>query len=290
MAKIGRNRVCPCGSGQKYKRCCAAKGAANHKVNSTVPIEPERIHSVLINHKQKQIVYVSNDVLYKTLQRDALRIIEGFDAMCADDLKALNEAVVRISGQLVQAHAYIRQAENPVLETMFYLWINAFHSTVAALQLTRNGFRLQPGVLIRVVIETVCVIAHLCINPRDHEAVKRGNFDSTKAIKSGKQMLPPLGAMYGQLSEQFVHIGGLHTILNPVEPYEAGDASLETNLMNVRLGLWLVSVVGDLAFYRSRKEHEFWKDVGGGGYAYDPSNEATKWTETLLKKQFSETA
>ena len=30
MAKTGRNDLCPCGSGQKYKRCCEAKerGAA----------------------------------------------------------------------------------------------------------------------------------------------------------------------------------------------------------------------------------------------------------------------
>jgi hypothetical protein len=26
MANIGRNDPCPCGSGQKYKRCCANKG------------------------------------------------------------------------------------------------------------------------------------------------------------------------------------------------------------------------------------------------------------------------
>ena len=25
MAKAGRNDACPCGSGQKYKRCCEAK-------------------------------------------------------------------------------------------------------------------------------------------------------------------------------------------------------------------------------------------------------------------------
>ncbi len=27
MAKIGRNQTCPCGSGSKYKNCCAAKDA-----------------------------------------------------------------------------------------------------------------------------------------------------------------------------------------------------------------------------------------------------------------------
>jgi tetratricopeptide (TPR) repeat protein len=28
MAKIGRNEPCPCGSGQKYKRCCLSRAAA----------------------------------------------------------------------------------------------------------------------------------------------------------------------------------------------------------------------------------------------------------------------
>jgi uncharacterized protein YecA (UPF0149 family) len=26
-AKVGRNELCPCGSGKKYKRCCAEKEA-----------------------------------------------------------------------------------------------------------------------------------------------------------------------------------------------------------------------------------------------------------------------
>ena len=28
--KIGRNDPCPCGSGQKYKKCCSAKDEAAH--------------------------------------------------------------------------------------------------------------------------------------------------------------------------------------------------------------------------------------------------------------------
>jgi hypothetical protein len=35
--KIGRNDACPCGSGKKYKRCCAdpsAKGSAKRKIQS----------------------------------------------------------------------------------------------------------------------------------------------------------------------------------------------------------------------------------------------------------------
>lgn len=29
MAKVGRNEICPCGSGKKYKHCCESKAAGN---------------------------------------------------------------------------------------------------------------------------------------------------------------------------------------------------------------------------------------------------------------------
>jgi tetratricopeptide (TPR) repeat protein len=49
MAKIGRNDPCPCGSGQKYKRCCgprdaaaAAERAATARAAALLAREPER--------------------------------------------------------------------------------------------------------------------------------------------------------------------------------------------------------------------------------------------------------
>ena len=29
MAKVGRNEICPCGSGKKYKHCCESKVTGN---------------------------------------------------------------------------------------------------------------------------------------------------------------------------------------------------------------------------------------------------------------------
>ena len=44
MAKVGRNDLCPCGSGQKYKRCCLAKDqAAEHAARAaTTPAKTSR--------------------------------------------------------------------------------------------------------------------------------------------------------------------------------------------------------------------------------------------------------
>ena len=38
MSKIGRNDVCPCGSGKKYKKCCLSNGQGNIKQYAGMPI------------------------------------------------------------------------------------------------------------------------------------------------------------------------------------------------------------------------------------------------------------
>jgi hypothetical protein len=38
--KIGRNDPCPCGSDQKYKKCCLAKDEANRVAKRPVPPVP----------------------------------------------------------------------------------------------------------------------------------------------------------------------------------------------------------------------------------------------------------
>ena len=50
MAKIGRNDACPCGSGQKYKRCCgprdnaaATERAAADRAAALLARAPERV-------------------------------------------------------------------------------------------------------------------------------------------------------------------------------------------------------------------------------------------------------
>jgi len=52
MAKIGRNDLCPCGSGKKYKRCClaqdvaAARDVAPADVTSTPPATAQRYQNL----------------------------------------------------------------------------------------------------------------------------------------------------------------------------------------------------------------------------------------------------
>jgi len=58
MPKTGRNDPCPCGSGQKYKRCCMDKDqAAEHAILATAQVEREAIKA---QHRARVKDYVAS--------------------------------------------------------------------------------------------------------------------------------------------------------------------------------------------------------------------------------------
>ena len=57
MRKVGRNALCPCGSGRKYKQCCGAKGASalqglrpGMRMKGGVRFDPEALGFLVIVH------------------------------------------------------------------------------------------------------------------------------------------------------------------------------------------------------------------------------------------------
>jgi tetratricopeptide (TPR) repeat protein len=69
MAKIGRNDLCPCNSGKKYKKCCmatdeAAAGAARSAPPAAVPARRPSLASDLQEHDERdELTEASNAVV-----------------------------------------------------------------------------------------------------------------------------------------------------------------------------------------------------------------------------------
>jgi SEC-C motif len=51
MTKIGRNQLCPCGSGQKYKRCCGSLAGTP----MPRPASPEMIRALEAHYAKERI-------------------------------------------------------------------------------------------------------------------------------------------------------------------------------------------------------------------------------------------
>ncbi len=76
MGKVGRNELCPCGSGKKYKYCCLIKRQAGQEVKSvaqpqvSLKAEVEKIQEHARNYRDK-IKELGVFVLYANTDGDA---------------------------------------------------------------------------------------------------------------------------------------------------------------------------------------------------------------------------
>lgn len=85
--KIGRNAVCPCGSGKKYKRCCAGKPTAKYKGDRPRAGKPMTLgQTIAIVQKQaakkkEMLLHIGAFLLYSDAHGDAW-VLEITDSDC----------------------------------------------------------------------------------------------------------------------------------------------------------------------------------------------------------------
>ena len=243
----------------------------------------ERIHTAVIDHERERAIFVSNDIVTNTLRRDLPEIASGFDERCAAEIRELDHAAAKLFSRFAEVFTRAPLATSDLVLTLWNLITSAANTTMAQLELIRSGFRLQPGSLARGVVELLCVVCHLALHPDDLQRFHDGKLPSTKTLSAGKEVLPPMGLVYGQLSNQFVHISHLHAGINPLKPYEANDPSLDVNMMHVKMCFWLVLVITEIAFFPWLSEHHYWQSMGDGAYNYHPDEEEYAWMQTFLR-------
>ena len=289
--KIGRNAPCPCGSGRKFKHCCIGvvrSVDALRAMKNTPPALPaNRLHTEVIDIENRRIIATSNDVLFNQLKRDCPRIADAFDKMCSAQFQAFNDETCRFMATFAELLAAFPEKpyKRELYMTYLTILINATHTFIAAVELTRRGFRLQPGILIRSILESVSTVCHLVINQHHVEKLKAGQLRSTRTIASAKKVFPPLGRFYGLLSESFTHISHLHYSVsdeNSIKEYRAGEDALEFNCNALRFSIWSINVVSELAFFDSLSRHNYFRKIAENAFLYEPSDAERQRTEQFL--------
>ena len=168
------------------------------------------------------------------------------------------------------------------------LLFNAAQSFVAAFDALRHGFRLQPGTLIRGLIENLTTVCHLGQHPGDLAALTQGRLDSTKTLSAAKKIIPVFGQLYGLFSTGFVHVSHGHLGLNPVVRCSRHDGAVRANLSFLRSALWLLYVVTELAFFPHVTTPRYWRRVehpeGKPAYEYAASATEDEWRMRFLSK------
>lgn len=100
MAKIGRNTMCPCGSGKKYKRCCQSKEAEMRQQE----LPPGRFRYESGSYGGPGRGYMPSILCYQQLEAD--RDTEHFCLVKADAvLEDEDAAAAMAASHLEAAHA-----------------------------------------------------------------------------------------------------------------------------------------------------------------------------------------
>jgi len=228
----------------------------------------------------KKIVVIPVDVLSRQWTKYAPEIAKTFDRHFADDVLTISREYAKLMRLL---HHASTQIDSDKQRKMHMLLMNTATTLHAAIDLIRTGYRLQPGILLRNVVESMATVIVLCIEPGEFEQFEAGKFESSKAFTRAKKVLPPLGPINGMLSNHFVHLGDLHASPQPVIIYNPEDEAAHAQLTFVRGIINLLYITSELAFSGYGIERRYWRDVPGGGITYDPDDEERQWQKEFLR-------
>jgi len=237
----------------------------------------KRIASLTVHGDEKQIVFTTNDMLWNQLKRDAPGIAESFDNLFTDDMNALGGIYGEVAGILLHG---LKKGSDTQQECPIVL-LNALNTYFGAVNLFRSGHRLESLMLMRMLVESIAVTLHLKSNPEAMKSFQAGQLKSTKCISFAKKILPPLGELYGYLSDTVNHVHELHRKFNPLSKYTERDEAVSANFGYLRLLIWLLYVSSEFIFYDLISAPRYWEQFDKG-YKYNPGEDVREWMAGFL--------
>lgn len=246
----------------------------------------EKVVGISLDRENRLFITYTEDMLVNSIKRDSTKIALSFDKLCDHHLQEISRLISITLMVISRGFAKASQDNDELKLACLEMLTNATNSFTAAATLLRNGYRLQPGILIRSIIETISTVLHLFINRDDLKGFREGRLQSSKTIAAAKKVLPPFGQLYGFFSKEFAHIGTLHQNLQPLTSYDVFDDALKVNISFLRLTSWMLYVTTELICYEVVGTPRYWQDLGeneqGHMYAYNPSDHEREWQANYL--------
>lgn len=271
MMSPARNQPCPCGSGKKYKKCCL--DSAN--VSNNAQVFP-------LGDRPKVVVF-SGPMLMNRAEREANVIAKSFDAICREAVSHLEEMYSDICALLYVSLDNAKASGDELRYTSAVVLTNALKSVTAAFSLLRTGWRLQPYLCLRNGMEAVSTVLHVFHNPDDLQRFKTGRLHSSRTLASAKAAIPPIGKLYGILSEEFVHVGKPFIHIQKATVYTESEWEMWQCLASISGYAQMVYMVAELLFYDWASERNCWIRVNQVAYALHWSDEMKRWRSEYVR-------
>jgi len=245
-------------------------------------LKEDNVSRIVFDNSKKRTLIFSKDMLANQMRRDTLKIQDSFDAHWDSELTKIDEEYSKACSLIYAAlttdyykgdSRFLRSAE---------LLSNAANTFIAAIHLLRSGFVLQPGILLRTIVESVATAVHLCTDEKALEKYETGKLDSGYAVKSARTVFPLIAKLYGYYSNNFAHIGELHKTFTGLTPYTEGDVRVNANISMLKYCVLVLYMTSELLFPQFVVAHRYWKPLNPEGFHYAPDEDELKWLATFI--------
>ena len=226
---------------------------------------------------------VSQSMLMNRVEREARVVAHSFDAISGEAVAHLELMYGRVAALLYVGLQGAKASGDDLRHTCAIVLTNALKSLTAAFTLLRTGWRLQPYLCLRNGMEATSVVIHLLQQPDDLERFKDGRLESPKTIKSAKAAIPPIGQMYGILSEEFVHVGKPFRHVQKGNVYAESEWEMWQGLASIAGFAFILYLVTELTFIDDVAQPQCWARVGTGGYTQQWAVEIKTWREAFVR-------
>ncbi len=155
-------------------------------------VKKENFLGAVLDHENKQFRVYTNDMLINRYARDSVNVAKSFDKLCEAQMKKISELYSKSVYYI--GDGFVRSVENSdeIGVECGKLLMNAMQTITASVELLRNGYILQPGMLLRSIVETFSLISYILLESTAFNEFKGGKIDINSTIKYGKKVFPPL--------------------------------------------------------------------------------------------------
>jgi len=239
---------------------------------------------ILVDFLNDQILEFKEIMLVNQLRGENEKKATAFDEKYQEQFNAMSAEYARLA--LVLWGGFRKLQADKATDTEQAAAASLLQHTMktieASIDLLRRGYRYQVGMLTRNAVEAIATVLCITIEPDTLEKVRKGKFESPKAISIAKRVVPLFGQLYGDLSSNFTHLNIDQFLWDPLLSQKDSTAT-EMCIMFAKVSLVLASLAAELVFYDQVRPPRFWREIAPDAYTYDPSAETLEWLEVFLR-------
>lgn len=263
---------CKCGSGKAYGLC-----------HGTTLAEGPHPASVILGLDGSETKVVTRYAIINQMNITAQEIELSFDKCFQKRLAVLSDELAFTYGFILHGTEMASKLTDIQIQC-YPLLFNAWNTLCGSLDLARRGYRLQPSILMRSVIECIAAGIYLLKNPHKSAEFQAGRIKTSAMIASAKSVFRPIGDHYGLYSNLFAHTSHIHRTPTVVDYYDEADRQSNHTLAFIRSANSMLHMTFELCFYFTIKEPVFWKNVGSNQFVLDPTPTAAERLDIIWKQ------